>query len=197
MLKNIIDFILDWDHTLWYYLNTKWHNPFLDYVVPFLRNQWFWAPLYLFLALFMPVKFNRKGLIWCLIFIITFILSDQISAHFLKPIFHRLRPCNNPYLYGIVRTLVPCGSGFSFPSSHASNHFSLGIFCAVTLGKLARWVTPVAVLWALLVSFAQVYVGVHYPLDVTCGALLGTIIGIITGTFFNHYLSLPALSEIK
>src|SRR3954465_12196059 len=98
MLKHIRDLILDWDHTAWYYFNTRWHTSFLDCVVPFFRNQWFWVPLYLFLALFIPSRFGRKGLIWCMAFIVAFILSDQISAHLLKPIFHRLRPCNNPYL---------------------------------------------------------------------------------------------------
>jgi len=192
MLHNLRDVILDWDHRLWYCINSQWHNPLLDCVAPFLRNQWFWAPLYLFLALFIPFKFGRKGLIWCLFFLVAFSLSDQLSAHLLKPIFHRLRPCNNPYLYGIVRVLVPCGGGYSFPSSHASNHFAMGIFSAVTIGKVAKWVWPVAIIWALLVSFSQVYVGVHYPLDVTCGALLGTAIGIVAGKMFNKYFFFSA-----
>jgi membrane-associated phospholipid phosphatase len=190
MFKKAIDILVSWDHILWYYMNTQWHNPFLDCVVPFLRNQWFWVPLYLFLALFMPSRFGRKGWLWCAFFIITFSLSDQISATLLKPYFHRLRPCNNPYLASIIHNIVPCGSGYSFPSSHACNHFSLGIFSAVTLGRLAKWITPVAIAWAVLVSYAQVYVGVHYPLDVTCGGLLGIMIGITTGKFFNRYFVL-------
>jgi len=187
--------ILSWDHTLWYYMNTQWHNSFLDCVVPFLRNQWFWAPLYLFLLLFMPSKFGKNGWIWCSIFLVSFILSDQISATLLKPHFHRLRPCNNPALAGIIHLLVECGGGYSFPSSHATNHFSMGVFMAATLGKVAKWVVPVAILWATLVSFAQVYVGVHYPLDVTCGAILGTCIALCTGKFFNHYFGLSVTEK--
>lgn len=190
MLKDIADLLLRWDHTLWYYMNTQWHNSILDTVVPFLRNQWFWTPLYLFLALFMPTKYGRKGMIWCLFFIITFMLADQVSAHLLKPIFHRLRPCNNPALTGIVHIIVPCGGGYSFPSSHAANHFALGLFSAITLGRYARWVWPVGILWAVAVSFAQVYVGVHYPLDVTCGGLIGILVALATGNYFNHYLGL-------
>ncbi|MCW3120655.1 MAG: superfamily protein [Flavipsychrobacter sp.] len=190
MLKDLHDLLLRWDHTIWYYVNTQWHNSFLDCVVPFLRNQWFWVPLYLFLALFMPARFRKNGLIWCLLFIVSFIFSDQISAHLLKPIFHRLRPCNDPMLSNIIHVIVPCGSGYSFPSSHAANHFALGVFSAITLGKVFRWVWPVAILWAVLVSFSQVYVGVHFPLDVTSGALIGTIIAICTGSFFNYYFRL-------
>jgi undecaprenyl-diphosphatase len=190
MLRKVRDLIIYYDHVAWYYLNTQWHNSFLDAVLPYFRNQWFWAPLYLFLLLFMPYKFHRNGWIWCGAFLVTFALSDQISAHLLKPYFHRIRPCNNPYLSSIVHNIVPCGGGYSFPSSHASNHFSMGVFSAVTLSRMAKWIWPVAIIWAAVVSFSQVYVGVHFPLDVTCGALLGAIVGTFTGKLFNKYFML-------
>lgn len=190
MLKQFHDTLISLDHKVWYYMNTQWHNAFLDAVVPFLRNQYFWTPLYFFLAIFIPLRFGKKGWIWCVTFLIAFALSDQISVNVIKPFFHRVRPCNNPYLANVIHLLVECGSGLSFPSAHAANHFSMGIYCAVTLGPKAKWVWPVAVTWATLVSFAQVYVGVHYPLDVTCGALLGTIIGITVGKVFNAFCPL-------
>ncbi len=190
MLKKIHDLLINYDHTVWYYLNTQWHNSFFDAVIPFFRNQWTWVPLYFFLALFIPSRFGRKGLIWCTVFIISFILSDQMSAHLMKPYFHRLRPCNNPYLSSVIHLIVPCGGGYSFPSSHASNHFAVGVFSAITLSRYGKWIWPVAICWAALVSFSQVYVGVHYPIDVTCGALVGTSIGFLTGKFFNHYYGL-------
>ena len=138
----------------------------------------------------MPSKFKLNGWVWCTAFLITFILSDQISAHLMKPIFHRVRPCNNPALNSIIHLIVPCGSGYSFPSSHAANHFAMGIFSAITLGKRYKWVLPLAIVWAISVSFAQVYVGVHYPIDVTCGGIIGTIIGISTGKLFNRYFGI-------
>jgi membrane-associated phospholipid phosphatase len=190
MLKKALDLLIYWDHVIWFYFNTQWHNSFLDFFVPFLRNQWFWVPLYLFLALFMPSRFGKKGWIWCAFFIASFAISDQVSAHLLKPMFHRIRPCNDPYFASIVHTIVPCGGGYSFPSSHASNHFAIGIFSAVTLNRLAKWVLPVAVLWAATVSFAQVYVGVHFPLDVTCGAVIGIVTAIGTGKIYNRYFTL-------
>ncbi len=190
MPRSIREAILYYDHVAWYYLNTQWHNSFLDRVEPFLRNQWFWAPLYLFLLLFMTGKFGRKGWLWCVFFIVSFIIADQVSATFMKPCFHRVRPCNNPVLASIIHLIVPCGGGYSFPSSHAANHFAMGIFTAMTLGRLATWVWPAAILWAVIVAMAQVYVGVHYPLDVTCGALLGAMIGVGTGMVFNRYFPL-------
>jgi len=189
-LQALKEYILHLDYSVWYYLNTEWRTPFLDFVVPFLRNQWTWAPLYLFLAIFVPRRYGKNGFIWCIAFIVAFGISDQVSAHLLKPIFHRVRPCNSAYLKDIVHTLVPCGGGYSFPSSHASNHFSLAFFMAATLGRKFKWVWPVAILWALLIAYAQVYVGVHFPLDVTAGAFIGTIIGGLTALLFNRRFAL-------
>ena len=190
MLRSIADKLLSWDHMAWYYVNFQWRSPALDLIMPFLRNQWFWAPLYFFLLLFMPLKFSKKGWLWCLLFFISFVISDQVSAALLKPYFQRLRPCNNPALASIVHIIVPCGSGYSFPSSHAANHFSMGIFSATTLGYRYKWVWPVALLWAIAVCYAQVYVGVHFPADVVCGALIGTLAGSLTGRIYKRYFPL-------
>ncbi len=186
MLNTLRNTIVHYDHIVWYYLNTRWHNSFLDIVMPFLRNQWFWAPLYLFLLLFMPKRFGKNGWIWCAAFLITFGLSDQLSAHLLKPLFHRVRPCNNPYFSGIIHLIVPCGGGKSFPSSHATNHFGLAVFSAVSLSHIAKWVWPAGLLWAASIAYSQVYVGVHFPLDVLCGGILGAMVGWCTGTLFNN-----------
>jgi membrane-associated phospholipid phosphatase len=195
MFKRIQDLILNCDRTVWYTVNTEWRCGFLDAVVPFLRNQWTWVPLYLFLLVFMTINFGRKGWLWCVGFLITFAISDSVNSDLLKPFFHRTRPCNNPYLASIVHTLVPCGGGYSFPSSHAANHFSISIFSAITLQKKVKGIWIIAIIWAMAVSYSQVYVGVHYPLDVTCGALLGIITGCLTGKSFNRYihLSTPAV----
>lgn len=174
------------DLEVWYYLNATWHNEVLDAFIPFFRNQFFWAPLYLFLLVFVLVNFGKKGLFWCAAFLIAFGLADYTSASLIKPFVNRVRPCNNPYLADIVHLLVPCGGGKSFPSSHATNHFALAAFMAATLGREHRWVRWVVFLWAGLIAYSQVYVGVHYPLDVVCGGLLGLVIGTVVGRVFER-----------
>jgi membrane-associated phospholipid phosphatase len=186
MLDTFVDTVIYYDHLVWYYLNTRWHNGLLDMIMPFLRNQWFWAPLYLFLVIYIPRRFGKLGWIWCAFFLITFGMSDQISASIMKPYFGRIRPCNDPALSNLVHLLVPCGGGKSFPSSHAANHFSLAFFSILSLKHIAKWIWIPALAWAISVSYAQVYVGVHFPLDVFCGAIIGVCIGIVTGNVFNR-----------
>ncbi len=179
-------FVIHYDHSIWYRINVLWQNSFLDTIAPYLRDQWFWTPLYLFLLIFMPSNFGKRGWLWCLAFLLCFAIGDQVSAHLIKPFVHRLRPCNDPGLINMIHLLVPCGSGYSFPSSHATNHFALGIFSAITLQKKAMWVWPVALLWASAISYSQVYVGVHFPLDIFCGGIIGVAIGCLVGWIFNR-----------
>lgn len=195
MLKKIHDLLIYWDFTSWFYMNTQWVNDFFDVLMPFIRNQWTWAPLYLFLIIFMPMNYGRKGWMWCIFFLLTFAIGDYVSASIIKPHYIRMRPCNNPYIKDIVHLLVPCGSGYSFPSSHATNHFALAIFSGRTLGRHFKWVWAVALLWAFSVAYAQVYVGVHFPGDVLVGAILGIVAGLLTSYIYRRvYKQLEVVS---
>ncbi len=196
MLQTLHEWFLWFDYNLWYFINSVWRNDTLDAIIPFFRNQWTWVPLYLFLLVLMLQNFGAKnGLIWCLFFLLTFAISDQVSAHFLKEIFQRVRPCNNPKLDAYVHLLVPCGSGYSFPSSHASNHFALAVFSAVTMKRFVKGIWWIAMLWAAIVSYAQVYVGVHFPLDVILGGLIGAMIGRFTAVIYHYKFRLALLPE--
>lgn len=120
--------------------------------------------------------------------LLTVVITDQVSSSVIKPFVQRLRPCNDPLISSQVHLLVNCGSGFSFVSSHAANHFGIACFVIVLLHSRFRWIAPAALLWAALVSFAQIYVGVHYPVDTICGALLGIATGTITGRICRNIL---------
>lgn len=104
-------------------------------------------------------------------------LSDKISVYFFKEVFMRLRPCHNPVIANLVHIVNNhCGGQFGFVSSHATNTFALAVFVGLLLKQKVSWLLPALVLWATIVSYSRIYLGVHYPGDVICGALLGTII---------------------
>ncbi len=169
--------ILTLDQFLFHLINETWQHPWLDALMPFWREKETWIPLYVGLAVFVGWKFRWQLIYFLLAIALTIGISDTVSSKVIKPAVERLRPCNDPVFKSEVELRIRCGPGFSFPSSHAANHFALAMFLFLTLGgsfMLFRW--PVF-LWAASIAYGQVYVGVHYPVDVVGGALLGLLIG--------------------
>lgn len=183
--------LADFDLSLFYQINRIWTHPILDILLPLFRNKVFWSPLYLFLAAFLLMNFKRKGLWIILCLASTVVIADFVSSKVVKPTIKRERPCNNPEVKPYVRNLVNCGSGKSFTSSHATNHFAIAIFLAVIFGRRWRWIWLLGLFWASLISYSQIYVGVHYPIDIFGGAILGTIIGLSIGRFCRNFIDLP------
>jgi undecaprenyl-diphosphatase len=145
----------------------------------------FWYPFYLFLLVFSLYNYRIKGCWWAVTLIMTAIISDLVSSSVVKSLIFRLRPCSNPDIMDQVRVLVNyCPSNSSFTSSHACNHFAAAWFIFITLNQTGSWRWLLFV-WAFIISYAQVYVGVHYPLDITGGAILGTAIGCGMSVFFR------------
>jgi len=80
---------------------------------------------------------------------------------------------------------VPCGSGYSFPSAHATNHFAIALFLIFVFHDKWKPILPIALIWAFIISFSQIYVGVHYPIDTMAGAILRSSIGIATSFIYK------------
>ena len=180
----MFEFLTQIDQQLFFAVNKGLSNPFFDWIMPYLRNRYFWAPLYLFLIIFLVRNYGKWGWICLISLLITFAVSDFFSASIIKPAVERLRPCNDLSLKDEVNARVGCGSGFSFPSTHATNHFAIAMFLVGTFYGRWKWIAPLAFLWAFSIAFAQVYVGVHFPIDVLSGALLGCMIGYVISSLF-------------
>jgi membrane-associated phospholipid phosphatase len=177
-MSSIFQSLQSFDQSLFVYINQVATHPLTDTLMPFFRESTLWIPFYLFLIVFVFVNFGKKGWVWLLFAFITVLLTDQFSSSIIKNWVQRPRPCADPLLYGQVRLLLDhCSGGYSFTSSHATNHFGVATFLFVTLGRyFGNW-KYLLFIWASLICYAQVYVGVHYPLDVVFGALLGFLIG--------------------
>ena len=183
--------IVQLDHSLFLKINHDSANVVFDKVMPFLRNSIIWAPLYLFVLVFMIINFRLKGLWSVVFFLSTVAMTDLTGTYVFKHAFERLRPCNDPdFAYQVRLLLKQCAGGYSFISNHAANHFGMAAFFLITTRHFFKKWVWLAILWAALVCYAQVYVGVHYPLDVLVGSLLGIAFGITTGTFFNKRFGL-------
>jgi membrane-associated phospholipid phosphatase len=181
--------LIQWDTALFRFINEGLSNSLFDATLPWCRERWFWAPLYLFVAVFSWLNFGRRG--WLLVLGIgaAVALADFTSSTLIKKNVQRLRPCNDPALRAEVRLRVAaCGSGYSFTSSHAANHFAAAVFLIGMFGHLSRRVRPALLLWASSIALAQVYVGVHYPADVLCGAGLGAAVGWWTTVTWRRWI---------
>jgi len=177
----VLERLTRWDYYFFELLNERWHHPLLDMLMPLWTHPFFWLPLYLFITLFIVLNYPRQSVRLFVCILLTVVLADQLSSGVIKPFFDRLRPCHVPELTDNLRLLVGCGSGKSFVSGHATNHFGLAFCWIVLFGGRFRWIIPVLLVWAASVAYSRVYVGVHFPGDILGGAVLGMLIGCTTG----------------
>jgi len=176
-------------------INNDWNHPFLDSLLPYLRETIFWYPLYLFIFLWISLKFGIKGCWWVVGIIVTAALSDLISSQVVKQLIFRTRPCQDAEVGNLIRFLVNyCPGSSSFTSSHATSHFAQAMFYYITLNQFNKW-WMLAFGWAFAIVYTQVYVGVHYPFDVFCGAILGCFIGWVTGKMFLKQIGMLSLDK--
>ncbi|MEK6650332.1 MAG: phosphatase PAP2 family protein [Bacteroidota bacterium] len=157
------------DVWLFHLINGSWTNPVFDIVMPFVtdlnRQPWMLALVAAFVvwALWRGGLRGRQAV---LVLVLTILIMDQFSSAVLKDLFVRPRPCHE---LSDFRLLVGCGAGKAFPSSHAVNTFAgalvLGFFYPRAFWYLMGY--------AVLVAYSRVYVGVHYPLDVIGGGVVG------------------------
>jgi len=179
----MLESIYSLDIKILYFINHRLSNPLFDLIMPLLRGKLIWLPLYAAVVYFIIKKYGSKS-IWVIGFaLLAVLISDQISSGLIKPCYHRLRPCNNPEIANWLKLPMGAGSGWSFVSSHASNHFAMAVyFIHIFIRYKDKYKLIIPFLsWAFLIAFAQVYIGFHYPSDVIAGGLLGSAIGFAAG----------------
>lgn len=175
----MVDEILQIDKTLFYFININLSNSITEIIMPIVTHTIFWLPIFSVFCLFQlwnAFKYKQyKGLYCLLSILVGIVICDQISSTLIKELVSRPRPC---HILTDINLLVGCGAGKSFPSSHAANSMVSVIIILLYYKKHKYWLP----LLSLLVGLSRIFVGVHYPLDVLCGWLLG--IGIGFGVYF-------------
>lgn len=187
ILTTIFTNIDSFDARLLFWIHEHLHSDTGNAILPYFRKAKFWIPLYAVLLAFFIKWWKWKAWIPTLFLAASIGLSDLISVHLFKNNILRLRPCHTYESDPRLDLLIPCGGQYGFVSSHASNHMAMAVFLmclfAGTSPKL-RWIW---FFWAFMIGFSQVYVGVHYPLDVFCGFILGGVIGFIMSRINSRY----------
>lgn len=181
----MLDAIKNWDRELFLQLNNMGYE-FWDPFWNFLTEPMTWIPLYAILLVVLYFKLGWRSFLWAVLIItINTFGTDTGSVKLFKDQFERPRPCHQEEIKAEMRLAQDhCGGKYGFVSSHAANTFGMAVLVGLLLRPTIPWMLPVLVIWAAFVSYSRIYLGVHFPLDVICGALYGSIIGTLTATLF-------------
>lgn len=192
LINPLLHWLIIQDQKLFILINSVLTNPFFDSIFPVWREAQTWYPLYLFLLVFSLLNFGKRAGWFLFFFGLTIAICDQVSSGIIKDWVARIRPCSAPELAGHARLLLNrCPGSGSFTSSHATNHFGMAVFIIHTCKSFLHKWKYALYLWAASICYAQVYVGVHYPLDVIGGAVLGALIGYGTAAFYVSKFGTP------
>lgn len=183
------------DNWLLVHINKVWGNSFFDAILPFTRQTLVWIPLYFFLMVFAFMNFGKKAWWWILAGVLVAALSDIISSQIIKNLIWRVRPCRDMTVVQQVHFFVNyCPQSSSFTSSHATTHFAQATFFFLTLRHVSKW-AGLFFVWAFIIGYAQIYVGVHYPTDIAAGFLLGFGIGWALTKMFHKQVGMLSLDK--
>ncbi len=158
----------------------SWHNSTFDSIMWLVSNSLFGVPFYL-LFFGIAVRFFgwKKAIYIILIGGVAVGLADLSSKYLFKEVFLRYRPSHNLELKNQLHLLHNYSGGmYGFVSSHAANMFAIATTLGLFYWRKNKLIFPLLLLWAGLIAYSRMYLGVHYPSDVFVGGLLGSLIGV-------------------
>lgn len=182
----MIDQILQYDKELFIYLNNlgneTWDPFWLAYT-----SKFNWIPFYALLLFLLYKQIGKKPMLLTILMVALMILvTDQVTNLF-KHGFQRMRPCHLAEIVDRIRLVRDgCGGRYGFFSGHASNTMAAAIFIGLTLKDRFKYVLYILIIWAFLMAYSRVYIGVHYPMDIAVGMSFGALSGVVFYKL-NHF----------
>jgi len=154
------------------------HNSFFDPIMYWLSNRLIWIPMYLLIIFMLLKEYKLRGLIMLVFVGLVITMCDQTASGILKDAVRRLRPSHEPTLVGLINvSKAGPGGMYGFVSSHAANVFGLATFLYFVLNEKFKILKYWLFIWAAMVSYSRIYLGVHYPGDVIVAGFIGAAYG--------------------
>ncbi|WP_319510645.1 phosphatase PAP2 family protein [uncultured Draconibacterium sp.] len=165
--------ILELDQDLFLFLNGL-HNDFWDPIMVMVTRQEIWIPFFASIMFYIVKNYRTKTLLVLIALALLITVTDQFS-NIIKDSFQRFRPVHDPFIGHLVHEVMGKGGPYGFVSAHAAN--SVAMLVLVSRIFKNRTFYFVMLSWVLIFCYSRIYVGVHYPLDLICGGLVGWLIG--------------------
>lgn len=192
--------LLKIDQELFLFLNTL-GDPAWDKFWNMITNKLTSIPFYALLLYLLYRSIGLKKTLVTLVLVAGLITCTDQLANLFKHGFERPRPCRQEGVMELARYVaVRCGR-FGFFSAHAASSAGLTVFLGLILKKYWKGSLLVLALWAALVSYSRIYVGVHYPGDILVGWFFGILLGLLFFKLWKYllekYFSIPSSPEHK
>jgi len=178
------------DQQLFLFLNGL-HATWLDRPMWLFSEKLFWIPVYLWLLWLLWKRYPGKVFLLVILHVaLLILLCDKGSTELFKETVQRYRPSHNLLIKDQVHLVTNLdgsiyrGGKFGFFSSHAANYFGLAMFFFLLVRPARGWLVASVFLWALLISYSRIYLGVHYPSDVWAGAVFGILVALLVARIF-------------
>ena len=175
---SMLDYLIQIDQDFLLLVNGC-HNMFLDGVMYLYSEKIVWLPFYLSLVYVIAKNFSWRVALFIIVALaLVVFISDQVSAKLVRSWVDRYRPSHDENISSMVHIVFgKRGGQWSFPSSHAANAWGLAVFLILLFRK--RWFSLLMIVWALLMCYSRMYLGMHFFGDLLAGALIGTIAALL------------------
>jgi undecaprenyl-diphosphatase len=181
-----------YDTQLLLFLNSL-HNSFFDGFMYTFTQTYVWIPFYLSVIYVILKSQKKEAAFWVILsLILCVVIADQVSSGFIKNAVQRLRPSRDPALEGLIHGVnAYVGGKFGFTSAHAANTFSFALLSAIYFRN--KNFSIAVIFWSLMNCYTRMYLGVHYPLDIVGGLLVGFLTVLVIYALMNKLK--PALIQ--
>ncbi|MDC6366001.1 MULTISPECIES: phosphatase PAP2 family protein [Flavobacteriaceae] len=182
----MLEKLLEWDRDTLIYLNGLGVEPY-DGFWTSVTNIATWIPLFILFLVLLFWKFPRKVALLKFYMVLGLAFFITAATHLCKITVARLRPNNSEDINGLIRVLKT-PTDYSFFSGHASSSLAITMLMYLFLRRKVFW-APLFFIWPLLFSYSRIYVGVHYPVDILVGAVVGILSAILFYFLYQRFIA--------